>query len=77
MRVHLMPNALDRDKWDVWVSLDETEPGELATAGESFVIASGETRVQAVKRGATILTDGLVQLAVASLPEGTPDVSHE
>lgn len=48
MKLHLMRDR-DGDGFHVWVSLDHTLKSELLTSGETFIIASGETRQAAMQ----------------------------
>ena len=46
MKLYIIPNY---EKFDVWVTLDETEEFEVINATESFVISSGGTKIIAIK----------------------------
>lgn len=70
MRVHLTHDTGPGARYSVWVSLDETETRELPDAGESFIIASGETRDEALGAAARVLVTGAERCVNATVELG-------
>jgi len=49
MKIHVKRDR--HNEWHVWVSLDETPTRDLENSGETFIIAKGNTRDEALLNG--------------------------
>lgn len=50
MRLHCTQSTGPVKEWLVWATLDHTQPEELTTSHESFIIASGPTIADAIRK---------------------------
>lgn len=62
MRLHCTRSTGPVKEWLIWATLDHTQPEELRTSSESFIIASGPTIAEAVSRAQVETTQAFARL---------------
>lgn len=56
MKLHIVKDGT-RDEWDVWVTLSETLTQDLRHTSESFILATGATRSEALTKAHNLLIE--------------------